>query len=196
MLKKLLHRFSNRVAEPAARRRAFASEARPYIDLPSPRDADPVVLARLREVDPLVDLHYVGLGVWVLGTYKPSRHNEYTGDMMIASERLVPPELQSMSRFRMARLIRAGLRIFDYVDEKDIDSMKVVADFRFADWRYRTNAQEAFLENLKGSDDQTSLERRKALLLDYNQTEMRDIWRYAFAGRRNIRQPGVKWATA
>jgi hypothetical protein len=144
------------------------------------------VVERLREVDPTAELAYLGLGVWVLGSVQPNSHRRKIAETMIAHERKLPVERQSMGRHRMARLIRDGLRVVDLVDQSAIESMKVVRDFRYADWRYRHCADEAFEENLKGSDDETDFQRRVNLLLDYNRSEMPSVWKHVWAPPRHI----------
>lgn len=169
-------------------------QIRNHIDLPSSREPDQDVLEQLRVVDPVVDLHYMGVGVWALGSVQLHSERTKLAIELIASERTRPTELQSMGRYRMARLQREGFRLIDFYDDGDVESRKIVREFRFADWRYRHCAEEAFSENLRGSDMDTDLTRRVAMLLDFQQSEGRDIWRYAFGGRRGIRQPGSNFS--
>lgn len=164
-----------------------------YTSLPAVYEPPANVLAALREVDPTVDLVYLGLGVWVLGSVKPNAHRARVGQRLFAGELRRPLEAQSMGRFRWARLILQGFRPIDLLDYSDIPSGRVVRDFRYADYRYRHDADAAFEENLVGSDDETGLRERIAVLMDLNNSEGRDIWRHAFGGRRNFVQPGVPW---
>lgn len=163
------------------------------VDIPEVMTPNPYVLERLREVDPAVDLFYIGLGVWAFGSVQPNQKAFRIGNRQIALERERPVERQTMGRFRMARLVRAGFRIIDLVDFSEIESMKVVRDFRFADWRYRHMADQAFEENLDGSDEKQEFQQRLSTVLDLHRGEGLDIFRQAMRGRTGLLQTGVSW---
>jgi hypothetical protein len=179
---------------PVGRKRAPLGP-RPHIsDIPPLRLPPANVLEQLRHVDPNAELFYLGLGVWVLGAVYPFNLERYRSSLdLLASERALPAEMQNMARFRLARLYRAGFRAIDLVDDREVETGQVVRDFRYADWRYRNCAEQAFQENLNGSDLDQDFERRKAILLDFNRSECPSIWRHAFKGRRSLLQPGVSW---
>jgi hypothetical protein len=185
LLARVASKFTRRAAGSHRRRSRTIA---PLVQLPSARVAPDYVVAQLREIDPTVDLVYLGLGVWILGSMQPNSHRRKIAERLLENERERPEQLQSMGRYRMARLIREGLRVIDLVDESAINSMKVVRDFRYADWRYRHCADEAFEENLKGSDDETDFQRRLSLLLDYTQHGLPDVWAHVFGGRRSFQQ--------
>jgi len=175
------------------RRLSGGTNTKPHLYLPSPREAPTDLVAGLREIDPRAELVYLGLGVWVLGAVSPNQERERKAGRWITLERKLPQEKQSMGRYRFARWHLDGFGFVDFFDESDLWNGRVLHEFRYADFRYRHNADEAFEQNLIGSDDQTDLDRRIALMLDYQSSEGLSVFNHQMRGRRSVTQRALPY---
>lgn len=159
---------------------------RRLVEFESPRAAPPAVLERLREVDPATELVYLGRGLWALGSVAPHRERRARAVQMIERQRALPPERRNAGTVRYAKLLAQGFRVVDIYDEAQVESGYVVRDYRFRDWRYRNEAEEAFAERAREAEGADELERRILAALDIGESEFGSLFDHVMAGRRHV----------
>ncbi len=154
---------------------------RNHIDIPGRREARWELLADLREIDPTVDLHYVGEGYWVLGSVRPNRlRYEQAGALL--------KEGHDRSTW-MRRLWELALHGFSHIGTYriygDPDS-RIVHDLRERDWLYRNDREATINRKLDEADGTAETERRINDTLAEAEARTRDSWGNFFAGRRSF----------
>lgn len=151
-----------------------------HIRIMSTRDVPPLLLKELRTIDPMVDLHYVGEGSWVLGSVKWTwpRYKEAFG-------LLATGNLRTRGAQRLAELGLHGFaKIASYFIVGEPDG-RIVADFREREHRYRAGRERMFNEKLDAAEKGDRDKETKAMI---DEIEAREADSYAnfFKGRRSF----------
>jgi len=153
---------------------------RNHIPIEGERTPPPRLLERLRGIDPTLDLHYVGMGRWMLGSVKWTRPRELEAIGLLAGG-----NLRTYGAYRLARLGMHGfakIASYDIVGEPD---GRIVKDFRARDFRYRAGRERVFNEKLEGAERENRDQELKDML---SEVEAREADSYAnfFKGRRSF----------
>lgn len=112
---------------------------------PGGREPPGDVLYRLRVVEPMIELHYIGGGRWALGKYEPSSYRR-----KVAGERKRDPGVQQKPRsWRMAWLTYHGFSWIDFFDLPNNQFGKVLRSYRRRKWRYNHRRREMVRESRK-----------------------------------------------
>lgn len=119
-------------------------------DLTAPRDPPEDLLRELRLVDPLIDLHYLGEGVWIVGRVVPNAERAAIGGKM--KRRREHIEGFSFSHLAVPELTYQGFGAFALHTIQGEPDSRIVTDARERDWRYRNRARLEFEERLDRSE--------------------------------------------
>lgn len=152
-----------------------------HIRIPGQRECSWQLLTDLREIDRTVDLHYLGEGVWMLGSVKPNKWRYEAAGAVLRSE-------HDRSTW-MRRLWELGLYGFARMGEYKIygePNSRILQDFARKDWHYRHNREAAFDKALAMADGTLELEARQKMLLDDMEARTTDSWANFFRGRRSF----------
>lgn len=152
-----------------------------HIDIPGRREARRELLADLREIDPNVDLHYLGEGYWALGVVRPNQHRYRAAGQVLRDGHDRSTWMRRLWELGLYGFAQIGLyRIWGEPDGR------IVHDFREKDWRYRHEREAAFNRQLDWADGTTEQESRINDALAETEARTRDSWGYFFAGRRSF----------
>lgn len=114
---------------------------------PGGREPPGGVLYRLRMVEPMIELHYIGGGRWALGKYEPSSYRR-----QVAGQRKRDPGVQSRPRaWRMAWLTYRGFSWIDFFDLPNNQFGRVLTSYRRRKWRYNHEHDEMLEESREAS---------------------------------------------
>lgn len=154
---------------------------RNHVRIAGQRECSWQLLADLREIDPTVDLHYLGNGVWVLGSVRPNKHRYVQAGRLLRDGHDRSTWMRRLWELTIYGFARVGV----YQIQGEADS-RIVTDFRQKDWRYRHEREVAFDEAMADADGTNELEWRKKLMLDDMEARTHDSWANFFRGRRSF----------
>jgi hypothetical protein len=145
------------------------------------------LLDRLQEIDPSVDMIYVGEGVWWLGAMRPNDQRREAGQLILGNEerRAVPNSrnvilgrclLEGFARIEAYRCPFGpdGTPVYDS-NENLVPS--IVEDLRERTWRLHADKEErerVFLERAAHTDKSHERAESRALMHDYMLNDGRD----------------------
>jgi hypothetical protein len=146
------------------------------------REAPVALLQRLREVEPLAELAYVGEGKWWLGRREPNAELSKAGlekvrvaNTVAAVQKMTP---EAVRMHRVGKLQQAGLVfIAEYEGEPD---GRIVKDLEVMDFLWKLNATQQRWEKAMDADKNAEKELAMKDMLDEGRAH--DAWRYAFTG--------------
>ena len=156
-----------------------------HIPIPGLRECRWQLLADLREIDPTVDLHYLGEGIWVLGAVKPNQWRYDTAGGVLRGGH----DRSTWMRRTWELGLHGFTRINNYLIQGEPDS-RIVHDLRVRDWHYRHNRERVFDEALARADGSWETEARQKMMLDEVESRLADSYGYFFKGRRNYMMRG------
>jgi hypothetical protein len=125
------------------------------------REAPVALVQRLREIEPLAELAYVGQGKWWLGRREPNSKLSHAGREKVrtamAAERLTP---EAVLMHTVGRLQQAGLVfIAEYEGEPD---GRIAKDLEVMDFLWKLNATEQRWQNAMEADKQAEKDAARA----------------------------------
>lgn len=143
------------------------------------REAPVALVQRLREIEPLAELAYVGNGKWWLGRRDPNSALAKAGQQKVraamAVDRLTP---EAVLTYQVGRLQQAGLVfIAEYEGEPD---GRIVKDLEVMDFLWKLNATQQRWE--AAMDAEKRAEKELALKDMTDEGRAKDAWSYAFRG--------------
>lgn len=154
--------------------------AKNRIEVPAIYEPCRLVLSELRKIDPILDLHYVGEGRWVVGSVT------WTLPRYLMAGRILAGTSGNPVRSRMMMLALYGFaRIAVYMIHGHPDG-GVVEDVRERDWTYRHHADEALeeaLDNAEGLPEKRESHRQLMDAIDVFGAEDHAIF---FRGRKSF----------
>lgn len=158
------------------------------IEHPTMREAPSALLERLREIDPNIELVYIGKGYWALGSVQPHSEREKRARETLGFQYSLPEHMRSVGAIRYAKIRMQGFRHIALYTEGDVENGKVLLDFRERDWNYRHRAEEVYRKRIEDADYNSpgNVQRRIEMLLDFHRSEGPSIYRYAFLGRKSV----------
>lgn len=149
------------------------------------------LLGRLRDIDPTVDLIYLGLGKWALGSVQPNVHRTRMARKLLANFSDLPVAARRPGRYLFARMIESGFRPILICDYTDLWSGWLELDFRQRDWNYRNRRDAAFEDTMKRVDDSGDVEQKIITILDAVHGTFRDAHKWGRGFGRGVLQPGL-----
>lgn len=176
--------------------------ARSRLDLPTFREPPADVLANLRNIDPTIELVYMGGGAWALGSLERNGIRDRVGARKVAMATTARPATKQAARRIRAmlwegRLLQQGFGL--------IETFKGEPDSRIEEYlRERTYCWATQLDSLWRrimADDMRSAESEEQAELEHYSTmiderRLRDAYRWAFKRPVSIIKPEPKVAVA
>lgn len=121
---------------------------RNHIETPAPYSPSPDLLRRLREVDPSVDLHYVGEGRWALGSV--TNNSVRRGIAGRIKRRLDRDGARTVGQYWLTQLHYRGFGFIEFYHADELH--RAVTDFRRRDKNYRSGREAAFRRSERESE--------------------------------------------
>ncbi len=152
-----------------------------HIRIPGRREARWQLLADLREIDPTVDLHYLGEGVWALGAVRWNRNRyEQAGRILRDGH-----DRSTWMRRQWELALYGFARINSYRIQGEPDT-RILNDLRVRDWRYRHQANQTFEQALARADGTAESDAREKMALNEMESRLVDSYGNFFRGRRSF----------
>lgn len=158
------------------------------------RSAPSDLVHRFRELDPTLDLVYIGAGQWLLGSVQPHAERAMRARRMMARQEEMPVERRRAGVYLWARMLEQGIRPIALYSEAEIHDGRAMLDFRERDWRWRNQAEEAFRASADRVDRGVDVEKRIITILDAVHGASSDLHAHVFRKRQVVRQPGLPWS--
>ena len=165
----------------------------PFVYWPDLRPAPGDVMARLRELDPTLDLVHLGAGHWLLGSVQPNEQRRHFCLRILNRQYSMPASSRSAGRILCYALYADGFRPIAMYAETEVQNGACVRDFELREYNYRNRPEETFRARLREAEGEDALEKRIVAILDHVHSEWRSVHRYAMRHARSIRHPGLPW---
>lgn len=114
------------------------------LDLPGER-VDETILASFREIDPTIEIIYLGEGEWQVGSWEPpNRERRKRAHKLLEQQFEKSDEEQGRALILACKAALQGFRPITRYESWELRCGKALQEFRLADWMYRLNREQAY----------------------------------------------------
>lgn len=115
-----------------------------HIRVQSEREPPEGVLRQLRDIDPTLDLHYLGEGRWAVGAVKPTKARSRLARKTLQNLLREKEDPRFKQRYRLAQLASEGFGVIAAYKFLGEPTSQIVEDVRKRNYAYESQAEMEF----------------------------------------------------